>query len=100
MATLRTLVALLVVAAAQAFVVTSTPVHRAASCSTSALSTVSMQESLDKVSKVTLAGSVVGVALVGVAALTSASGSPPGGIAFAVLAFAVLKLAADAGGLD
>ena len=60
-----------------------------------------MQESsLDKMSKVTLGGTAVGVALVGVAALTSAQGSPPGGVFFGALAFVVMKLAADASDLD
>ena len=96
---LRTLAVLLLCAVAQAFVVTSAPLHRPAVTS-STLAHVSMQESLEKVSKATLAGTVVGVSLVGVAALTSAQGSPPGGLAFGFLAFVVMKLAADAGGLD
>ena len=99
---LRTLLALLLCATAQAFLVANAPLaHRPVAARPAALSTVTMEESsLDKISKVTLGGTLVGVLLVGCAALTSATGSPPGGLAFAASAFVVMKLAADADGLE
>lgn len=79
---------------AEAFVLINAPVHRSTTPHISN-TVVTMQESLEKISKITFAGTCMGVVLVGGAAYTSAQGSPPGGLAVAALALLIMKLAAD-----
>ncbi|KAL1526097.1 hypothetical protein AB1Y20_014826 [Prymnesium parvum] len=96
---MRGVALLLLCAQAQAFVLPPSPLAMSKPPQR-AMTTISMMESLEKVSKLTLAGTALGVALVGVAALTSAQGSPPGGLLFAAAAFVTMKLASDLDGLD